>query len=137
MPGFPQNTYEVSRGNRASSKTSTLVSLLVNAEEPSNPRPWQLPPLPTALQLAVVMPVPFGPVMLRMLIQVSGTEEGRKVSGSDTKVNTFQVHSKSRSPLKEPTPPAQVLAPMFGAGPFTTPKPPGPHVSNELWVNSL
>src|SRR5580658_10057048 len=94
MPGLPQNTFDASNESRVSSNTSVLVSLVLKA-----PR---APKQPSARRFAFEMPVPFGPVMLRMLTQVSGKDEGMKVSGSEMKVNTFQVHSKSRLPPNGP-----------------------------------
>src|ERR1700733_15005795 len=110
MPGLPQNTFEASSDSRASSKTSVLVSLLLN--EPAGPKQ------PTARQFAVEMPVPFGPITLRTLMKVSGTEGGRKVSGSEMKVSTLQVQSKSRLPLNEvPANGGRQTAPNPAAGP--------------------
>src|ERR1700691_3633961 len=99
MPGLPQNTLDASSESRVSSNTSTFVSLTPKA----SPTPV-VPAHPIAAQLATERPVPFGPVTFMMLIQVIGKEGGRKVSGSEMKVNSFQVHSKSRSPLNAPPP---------------------------------
>src|SRR5579862_294127 len=133
MPGLPQNTFDASRESRASSNTSVLVSLMPKG----SPGPV-VPAHPMAAQFAGEIPVPFGPVMFKMLTQVMGIDGGRNVSGSEMNVKTFQVHSKSRSPLKAP-PPIQVFAaPVKPAdGPLTTPKPGVPQVLKELWVNSL
>src|SRR5580698_5610500 len=98
MPGLPQNTFDASSDRRISSNISVFVSLLLNA--PAGPKQ------PTARQFAVEMPVPFGPVMFKMLTQVSGSESGRNVSGSLIKLNIFQVHSKLRLPLNGPKPAA-------------------------------
>ena len=60
-PGLPQNNFDVSKLKRTSSKISVLVSsVLLNA--PRGPKQ------PRARHCAVEMPVPFGPITLRILM---------------------------------------------------------------------
>src|SRR6201984_3511036 len=128
MPFLPQNTWEVWSVRRASSNTSTLVSASAR----------QVAVMPQApARFACEMPVPFGPMRLRMFWNVSGTDGPRKVRGSETNVSTLQVGWNSRLPLKGPRPKLQAPGGVVKGLTIATPNPAFPHESNALRVYSF